>query len=180
MPNGPTDQEKKEKEGNFGIEKPAGAGPALPEIKPEIIRPPEAEKVPEKMPEAPEIEEEAKEAEISAITPTAPPFPPTAPPKSEILVSIERILEEDLGEIYFKMPPHLQQEFKIKGEETASKIEQLFKQAKATARKILKLLREWLKIIPGVNKFFLEQEAKIKTDRLMKLKKWTQKSNPKS
>lgn len=171
MTNGLIDQEKKEKEGNFGMEKPAGVGPALPEIKPEIIRPPEAEKAFEKMPEAPEIEAEVKEAEIPAITPAAPPLSPTVPPKSEMLASIERILEEDLGKIYFKMPAHLQKEFKKKGEETASKIEQLFSQAKVTARKILKLLREWLKIIPGVNKFFLEQEAKIKTDRLMKLKK---------
>jgi len=28
----------------------------------------------------------------------------------------------------------------------------------------------WLKLIPGVNKFFLEQEAKIKTDEVLKLK----------
>jgi len=29
---------------------------------------------------------------------------------------------------------------------------------------------DWLKILPGVNKFFLEQEAKIKTDKILALK----------
>jgi hypothetical protein len=33
----------------------------------------------------------------------------------------------------------------------------------------LKLIREWLLIIPGVNKYFLEQEAKIKTDKIQQL-----------
>ena len=40
---------------------------------------------------------------------------------------------------------------------------------KAVGRKILKLIRSWLKLIPGVNKFFLEQEAKIKTDKIVDL-----------
>jgi hypothetical protein len=30
---------------------------------------------------------------------------------------------------------------------------------------------QWLKLLPGVNRFFLEQEAKIKTDRIIHLKK---------
>jgi len=170
MTNGLTDKEKKEKEAGFDIGKSFDPEPVPPELKPEIIRPPEIEKVPEKVPEV-EKKEEVKKVGIPAIVLPPPPPPPAAPPKSALLLDIERILEEDLGEIYFKMPPALQKEFKRKGEETAFKIEQLFKKAKATVRKILKLIREWLKIIPGVNKFFLEQEAKIKTDRLMKLKK---------
>jgi hypothetical protein len=34
-------------------------------------------------------------------------------------------------------------------------------------KKILALIRDWLKLIPGVNRFFLEQEAKIKTDKIL-------------
>jgi len=33
---------------------------------------------------------------------------------------------------------------------------------------IMELVYEWLRMIPKVNKFFLEQEAKIKTDKLLK------------
>ena len=36
-------------------------------------------------------------------------------------------------------------------------------------KKILKLIREWLLIIPGVNKFFLEQEAKIKAEKIQQI-----------
>lgn len=89
------------------------------------------------------------------------------PVKSEVLVKIEKILEEDLESFYFSMPPEKQLAFKEKGEETASKIEKMVEAGKVIARSILKLIRAWLKIIPGVNKFFLEQEAKIKTDKLV-------------
>jgi len=40
---------------------------------------------------------------------------------------------------------------------------------KIKARKVLHLIRDWLKIIPGINKYFLEQEAKIKTDKIIEL-----------
>jgi len=33
---------------------------------------------------------------------------------------------------------------------------------------IMELVLEWLRMIPKVNKYFLEQEAKIKTDRIVK------------
>jgi hypothetical protein len=36
-----------------------------------------------------------------------------------------------------------------------------------STKKIFVLIRAWLKIIPGVNRFFLEQEAKIKTDKIL-------------
>ena len=43
-------------------------------------------------------------------------------------------------------------------------------QTKIQVKKIFILIISWLKIIPGVNKFFLEQEAKIKADRILDLK----------
>jgi hypothetical protein len=36
-------------------------------------------------------------------------------------------------------------------------------------KRALQLVRDWLLCIPGINKFFLEQEAKIKVDRLVDL-----------
>lgn len=89
------------------------------------------------------------------------------PPKSETLTKVEKILEKDLGSIYFKMPSENKKNFKIKGEEISLKIEEMIETGKAVARKILALIRSWLQMIPGVNRFFLEQEAKIKTDMII-------------
>ena len=80
---------------------------------------------------------------------------------------IENILEDDLGDIYFSLSPTKQQEFKIKGEETTSKILNLLTKPKVKAKKIVTLIKEWLSIVPGVNKFFLEQTAKIKADKII-------------
>lgn len=90
--------------------------------------------------------------------------------KSPLHQTLEAILEEDLEDLYFSLPENKQQEFKIKGEETTKKIAYLLTNTKATFRKIFKLIFQWLKIIPGVNKFFIEQEAKIKADRILEIK----------
>jgi len=90
--------------------------------------------------------------------------------KSNLHQNIENILEEDIEEIYFSMDQITQQKFKKQGEKTTQEIINLFKNAKATFKKIFKLIFGWLKIIPGVNKFFLEQEAKIKADKILKIK----------
>lgn len=160
---------KIEKKTDPGLEPAKTAETARPEA--EKIIPPEvkveAEKplVPEAEKPAPRAPETAEKPPV-ALPPLAPSAPPR-PPKSEVLIKIEKILEEDLVEFYFKMPPEQRKIFKEKGEETASRIEKMIEAGKTAARKILKLIREWLKLIPGVNKFFLEQEAKIKTDRIM-------------
>ncbi|RJR31282.1 hypothetical protein C4569_02455 [Candidatus Parcubacteria bacterium] len=91
--------------------------------------------------------------------------------KSENLARIENVLQEDLEAIYIDLPAELKREFKNKGEETAKKIEILLSKTKVKVQDILKLIMQWLKIIPGVNKFFIEQEAKIKTDKILKIKK---------
>ena len=98
--------------------------------------------------------------------------PPVEKIRPEVLTEIEKILEEDLAETYFRLEPELRQKFKTKGEKTALKISELLGQAKVRVKNIFRLILDWLKLIPGVNKFFLIQEAKIKTDRIMKLRKW--------
>jgi len=81
---------------------------------------------------------------------------------------VEDILAEDLEGIYQQMPPDRQAAFKAKGEEVARKIVSILHSAKIRIKDILELIRGWLKLIPGVNKFFLEQEAKIKADKILK------------
>ncbi|MFZ5364573.1 MAG: hypothetical protein ACOZAG_03780 [Patescibacteria group bacterium] len=135
--------------------------PAIPEKKVEVEKPSKSEW--EKI--LPAEEKKGKKPLVAAVV---RPVTET-PAKSEALVRIEKILEEDLESFYFSMPQEKQEIFKEKGEETATKIEKMMETGKVVARKILKLIRAWLKFIPGVNKFFLEQEAKIKTDKLVAL-----------
>lgn len=82
--------------------------------------------------------------------------------------AIENILAEDLRDIYTKLPKSKQIELKKNGEETANQIATLLNQIKYKVSEILGLIKNWLKIIPGISKFFLEQEAKIKTDKIIK------------
>ena len=100
-------------------------------------------------------------------------FKPSAIPrtgqKDETTKKIETVMSEGLAQLYQQMPEFKRVEFKIKGEETARDIRTLFNKPKLHLKKLLKLLLAWLKIIPGVNRFFLEQEAKIKAERLIEL-----------
>ena len=83
---------------------------------------------------------------------------------------VESILEVNLSDVFKRLTPEEQQEFKKKGEETSELINSLLDNAKVKTKKILLLIKEWLRMIPGVNKFFIEQLAKSKLDEIMKLK----------
>jgi hypothetical protein len=99
---------------------------------------------------------------------TAMPLPKM---RDEVVIKIEKILESGLAEEYSKLSPIAKQEFKIKGEEVAEKIKDILSSTHIKVKKIFSLIVEWLRLLPGVNKFFLEQEAKIKTDHLIELHK---------
>ena len=122
--------------------------------------------------------EQKKEGEMDQMkpAPTAVPAEPaeeTSPvttQKSVEQVKIENILSEHLDDLFLEMTPQEQMTFKKKGEETAEQVNKLLKETKVKVKEILELIKAWLKIIPGVNKFFIEQEAKIKTDRLLNLR----------
>lgn len=127
----------------------------LREIGPEII---EKEEHPEK--------EELDRAKFEMAKPSIAPVT-----KSQVCKDIEKVLEKDLKEVYQSMSPENRKIFRQKGEETAAKIEILLKQTKFKIRQILELIRKWLLLIPGVSKFFLEQEAKIKSDQILNIRK---------
>lgn len=92
-------------------------------------------------------------------------------PQAKQQKQIERILSYGLEEIYLNLAPEKKKQFKRAGEETAVKINQLLSKAKINLGAIVKLIIKWLSLIPGLNKYFLEQEAKIKADEIIKLKK---------
>jgi len=91
-------------------------------------------------------------------------------PLSQRQKEIETVLSEGMQDIYLNLTPERRREFKRAGEETAKKINQLLVKAKINIGEIIKLIKKWLSLIPGVNKYFLEQAAKIKADELVKMK----------
>jgi len=114
-----------------------------------------------------EVKHEDDAPSMAPAVAAEPQKAPTTPIKDEVTQQIESVLAEDLGDLYATLPPETQQEFKEKGEETASKIRSMMTQAKVHFGKVLGLVRVWLKIIPGINKYFLEQEAKIKAEEII-------------
>ena len=136
---------------------------------PEIPKIPE---IPEITPEAPEEQkQQIKEIPQKEKLKQRPIY---IPQKSEVLISIENILAEDLYDTYQSMPYDLKIKFKTEGEKISQKIENLILNTKISfkklVRKILKLLKKWLSMIPNATRYFIEQEAKIKLDKLLKLR----------
>lgn len=145
---------------------------------------PESKK--EQMPESPEIYPKPKQTEQEQL-PTEKKIEEEVPKKSvieepkkqvsesvksphnEIHEKIEGILEEDLGDLYKELDYQTQQKFEEEGQKTVEEIETLLQKAKNHILKILKLLRRWIQIIPGINIFFVEQEARQKTKEILKL-----------
>lgn len=129
----------------------------------------EKESAPEKKPveqkPAPEQPSPQKPRPVIKPRPAVP-----MPVKDVVMVKIEKIMEEGLNDSYQRLSPVAKQEFKLKGEQTASQIRELLKSAHVKVKKILRLILDWLRILPGINHFFLEQEAKIKTDKIIALK----------
>ena len=93
---------------------------------------------------------------------------PTIPPKDDELQAIENILAEGLQSFFLSLTPQAQYEFKMAGETTAQKIKEAVLKKTTRIKDIVHLIIGWLKSLPGVNKFFIEQEAKIKADKIMR------------
>jgi hypothetical protein len=134
----------------------------------------------EHLPERPEktiedltLASKGKEGKVQQVTPSGQSVQAVGESRKQwpYYLEVEKILEENLEAAYSKLSPIKQQEFKIKGEETARKITQMLNSVKVKLKEIFHLIINWLKIIPGINKFFLEQEAKIKADKILALRK---------
>ncbi len=102
--------------------------------------------------------------------PVQAPITESAPVhKDPHLKVVERTLAGDLVDVYKALPPDLKPAFKAKGEEVAQTINGWMRETKIAAKQVLKLIKEWLSMIPKVNRHYLEQESKIKTDHIMGL-----------
>lgn len=160
------------------VELPAPEPPAAPE--PPVAPVPEAPAPVPELPPVPEITAETAPTETEqpkSSTPQAQDQPATPPPaaapvqvnaeKTETRKQIESILQEGLAPMFLQMNTQERLAFTQAANETASKLELLVTQFKATAKEVLRLIRAWLTKIPKVNKYFLEQASKIKTDEIL-------------
>ncbi len=86
-----------------------------------------------------------------------------------ILEKVERVLAQDMDNIFLSLDVSQQIAFKKRGEETSRQIVKLLSKGTVPLKKIVHLIMAWLRVIPHVNRFYLEQEAKIKADKIMKL-----------
>ncbi len=115
--------------------------------------------------------ETALPVSVPAPVSTAPASSPAPTPRERdpLTKEVENILSENIAEIYKKLPENKKALFRQTGEHVAAQIAQMIKSGIMQIKKILKWIYQWLKIIPGVNEFFLEQEAKIKSDKMQVL-----------
>ncbi len=120
----------------------------------------------EKKPEKRDQKEEEEEIISSSIASN----PVIVSSEEERRKQIDIILSDGLNDVFLSMTPKQQKKFQKEGIETVNKINRLLGQTKIKVKKIIDLIKKWLKNIPKVNKYFLEQEAKIKTDKILKLK----------
>lgn len=92
----------------------------------------------------------------------------TIPPgKDPELVTVENILAEGMEDFFVSLNAVQQLEFKQSGENAASRIVALIHRGKYKIRDVVTIIINWLKGLPGINRFYLEQEAKIKADTII-------------
>lgn len=91
-----------------------------------------------------------------------------SPEQKEVsLEDIEQVLQMGLEGMYKDFPDSKKQEFKSKGEVTAQRAFDLLNRSHPKPGKITKMIKSWLSTAPDLSDFFVEQEAKTKTDKLM-------------
>ncbi len=130
------------------------------------------------LPVAERVQTEQVEQREPAVEATPPAEMPQRAPaaaaqatakRDPMIAQIENVLQDGVFEAYMAMGPAEKQAFKTRGEQVAGQVRQMLAAGKVQAKKIWQLIREWLRLIPGVSSLFVEQEAKIKTDRIVLL-----------
>lgn len=120
------------------------------------------------------LEKAAEDAPTTTVPPAQgqtaePAAAPTLVQKDDVAVEVDKILEDGLGDFVEDMPAEARQRFLTKGQEVSGQIAVMVRGFHVEVRRVIQLIQEWLQTIPAVNRFFLEQEAKIKTDRIVDL-----------
>lgn len=90
-------------------------------------------------------------------------------PKDNVTVEVEKILEYGLGDYIPDMPEEARERFLKKGGEVAAQVSTMVHTLNVQVNLVVTLIKEWLLTIPGVNRYYIEQESKIKTDQIVEL-----------
>ena len=107
----------------------------------------------------------------SASSAPAPVARPVVVEKSPLRENIEAALaDEQLQRIYAGLPPATQGKFRDAGEALAVRLEQMLTTGKFELRVAHGGIKSWLSVIPRTNRFYLDQEAKVKTDSILALR----------
>jgi hypothetical protein len=152
---------------------------ATPEVQPEMPV------MPEPMPEA----APAEAGPETAPAPEQPPAPEPAPEqksaapvaeKSELYKAIEAAMTKDenseknepsvVEAEYAKLSPDKQLRFRTFGEQISGDIEILLNQKKVDVHKISDLVKSWLELLEGVNRYFILQQSTIIVSKILKTK----------
>lgn len=148
------------------------------ELRPEqIIKTPETTATQEKaeLLDSRKFIEAAKPSEQATVAQTVlPDVPSSSVPQDSsqiILVKVENILSDNMDKVFLSLDLASQAKFKAKGEEVAIEITNLLQKTKVNINKVISLIIDWLRLIPHVNKYYLEQEAKLKADAILHLYK---------
>jgi len=124
--------------------------------------------------EAPKVDkknEKLKAVSVTAAPSVQSPVLPVDDFHRRRAAAIDDILEDGLDKFFLEMSPTEQKHFKEEGEKTVFKINQLLDKTRVSVVKIVSLIKNWLNLIPKINRYFLEQEAKIKADKIFKINK---------
>jgi len=135
---------------------------------------PELPPTPEQQSESPKIEKLTQQPSTQDRSVSLSDQPTAGGPvlpknKNPQLIEIESILSDGLDQAYISLTMAKRQEFRAQGEILAHTLQIMLERGKINIKKIRRLIMKWLRVIPGVNRYFLEQEAKIKSDRLVEL-----------
>ncbi len=153
---------------------PEGGNPII-ETKPEREEPAERTEKSKTFESPPAIVSSESNA-VSREKISSPPLHPEVPfiekerQGQNLLKKIEEILSNELEDIFFSLPVELRQEFKQRGEAAAVEIKNILSGEKVNGSKIMKIIKEWLRLIPNANEHYIKQESKTRADNLLKLK----------
>lgn len=107
----------------------------------------------------------------AAPLPIAVPSTPAPAVKDPARMKVERVLEDNLWEVYRTLPEGRRTKFRSRGEDLAGQMRAWLDMPKIRSGRVYDAVRKWLLMIPHVNTWFLRQEAKIKTDRWTALRR---------
>lgn len=80
---------------------------------------------------------------------------------------IEDILAEGLAKTFQALPPATQAQFKVVGEQTAVRITNEVRHRTPRLERLINAVTAWLRLIPNLNPYYLEQEAKMKVEKIL-------------